>query len=99
MCTRSPHGHVASATNRGESQILRRSHDIARAQRTTLAYGPFFGAGKYFGGDLSSPMVEWLNKGLMTRGGWTLNYAGTLNLQAPRMPLYRCTQGLWGGAT
>eukprot|EP00976_Prorocentrum_cordatum_P099655 1191926-Prorocentrum_minimum.AAC.2 len=33
------------------------------------------------------------------RGGWTLNYSGTLNLQAPHMPLYRCTQGLWGGGT
>eukprot|EP00976_Prorocentrum_cordatum_P003173 61526-Prorocentrum_minimum.AAC.2 len=26
-------------------------------------------------------------------------YAGTLNLQAPHRPLYRCTQGLLGGAT
>eukprot|EP00976_Prorocentrum_cordatum_P055958 1128952-Prorocentrum_minimum.AAC.1 len=33
------------------------------------------------------------------RGGWTLNYAGTLHFQAPHVPLYRCTQGLWGGAT
>eukprot|EP00959_Pyramimonas_sp_CCMP1952_P465814 9488960-Pyramimonas_sp.AAC.1 len=40
--------------------------------------GHFFGARKYLGGELDSPVVEWLNKGLMAAWGPTRAHLHTV---------------------